>query len=272
MIWNGIGLFSGKKVSLRLDVVEHSEVQQILYLRDVPVFNYQDVRTIQLVHHRNTGLENLSNHKCLQTVEHFSLAMLPFSQYSLNVYCDEEEYPAMDGSAWPFYSQISSQLKPHGIKEYSSALSWDWEGKNHLGEKVEVHLEPNPCFEVEYTVSYQGYVQSTKFSPGADNIEAILKARTFIWRAEWEQLQATGALSHVTEEMGLLVDVQDQKLALCSGHKWRSENELAEHKIADLMGDLSLNGLELPKLKVKIVNGGHWLHHKILRKIIAERK
>ena len=48
------------------------------------------------------------------------------------------------------------------------------------------------------------------------------------------------------------------------------QDELARHKVLDLLGDLALNGLALPKLRLTIRNGGHALNHLLLDRLQGE--
>jgi UDP-3-O-acyl-N-acetylglucosamine deacetylase len=70
------------------------------------------------------------------------------------------------------------------------------------------------------------------------------------------------------KRMGIVID-QALPLKLVHGEPLRFSDELARHKILDLLGDLLLWNGKLPKLKIQIVNGGHFLHHKLLERIVA---
>ena len=50
----------------------------------------------------------------------------------------------------------------------------------------------------------------------------------------------------------------------------RLEQEAVKHKILDLLGDLALPGLRLPRLRLCIRNGGHALNHILLEKLRHE--
>ena len=49
------------------------------------------------------------------------------------------------------------------------------------------------------------------------------------------------------------------------------EQEPVRHKILDLLGDLALIGLALPRLRLEIRNGGHALNHLLLEQLLHER-
>jgi UDP-3-O-acyl-N-acetylglucosamine deacetylase len=48
------------------------------------------------------------------------------------------------------------------------------------------------------------------------------------------------------------------------------EQEAVKHKILDLLGDLALLGLKLPRLRLLVRNGGHALNHLLLERLQHE--
>ena len=52
----------------------------------------------------------------------------------------------------------------------------------------------------------------------------------------------------------------------------RVDQEPVKHKILDLLGDLALLDLALPRLRINIRNGGHALNHLLLEQLQNERK
>jgi hypothetical protein len=50
---------------------------------------------------------------------------------------------------------------------------------------------------------------------------------------------------------------------------WRLEDEPVKHKVLDLLGDLALAGLALPRAEIEIRNGGHGVNHQLLARLLA---
>jgi len=94
-----------------------------------------------------------------------------------------------------------------------------------------------------------------------------LQARTFIFSDDWESLRAKGMLPGALEGCGILLQAQGSNLRVLSGAPLRHSQEPLLHKILDLLGDLALLGPHLPKLRIRIHNGGHAVHHQLIERI-----
>jgi hypothetical protein len=59
--------------------------------------------------------------------------------------------------------------------------------------------------------------------------------------------------------------------ALLHPASYRLTHEAARHKILDLLGDLALLELRLPRLRLHLRNAGHYHHHQLLEALTHER-
>jgi UDP-3-O-acyl-N-acetylglucosamine deacetylase len=197
----------------------------------------------------------------LQLVEHLSAVLGLFEGPKYNIHVSELELPLFDGSAWLWARALSEKgtLSPR-YKLFDSALSLDLQYGN-----TRLICEPAHEFQVHYILEEFG--QEHIFNTASADVQMeIFPSRTFIkndilvqHKENWPGLR---------KRMGIVID-QALPLKLGHGAPLRFSDELARHKILDLLGDLLLWNGKLPKLKIQIVNGGHFLHHKLLERIVA---
>lgn len=131
--------------------------------------------------------------------------------------------------------------------------------------------EPASEFSLYYQLELPDLApQSFQWSAN-DGALVLAAARTFISQENLRKAQQAGLLAGVQEGHGLLYNPQEFP-RLISGGTLRWDNEFARHKALDFLGDLALSGLELPKFRFHIKNGGHWLHQMFLRDFFRESR
>jgi UDP-3-O-acyl-N-acetylglucosamine deacetylase len=223
----------------------------------------------------------------IRTPEHLLAAALFFADCALDIHCDAEEPPGLDGSAKPFF-ELLSQAAPEAVfapgwRTFPSQLSWSYEGP-----EGSLQAEPAADFSVEYELDRFPLREHFGLSDPMTATQEILPARTFIFYREWcSAVQAPGLLQGVGSESGLLItesqaEYEEAKTAfpelrglgfpLLHPQRFRMDQEPVKHKILDLLGDLALLGLALPRLRLRIRNGGHALNHLLLERLQHERK
>lgn len=229
----------------------------------------------------------------IRTPEHLLAAALFFARAPLDVACDAEEIPGLDGSARPWFDLLAraahpAAFIPHPPHEYETDLRWSYEGPEGC-----ITAEPASAFSVRYTVYRDEFRETATLVSAADAPATILPARTFIFHDDWMKLRAASGhadagnarlLSGADEDSGLLLASSQAEFARAlpdfPGHAgnafpllhpraFRVNHEAARHKVLDLLGDLALGGLALPKLRLTIENGGHALHHLLLDALLA---
>lgn len=180
----------------------------------------------------------------VQTVEHLLSA---FSSLQIDHACieiDGPELPACDGSALRFVQLIEEAgiaflEEPREFIEIQSPIYWSYEN---------VHLMAIPAkeFQVSYTLHYphSKFLGSQFFtcSVNPDTYkQEIAPSRTFSLYEEIEPMLKKGILKQAGLDNGVIIK-EDRVL---NPDGVRFENEMARHKILDLLGDLSLIGKSL---------------------------
>ncbi len=267
-----------------------------LTARDLAVFPRAARRATVLTHPRSGAT--------IRTPEHLLAAALFFAAAPLDIHCDSEEIPGLDGSAAPWFDLLAAACGEHpeagaprpapprsgasrdaspshssvSCGEYACDLLW-----SHEGPEGTLHAEPAPRFSVRYTLA-RGEVRETFTLTRSEDAPAqVLPARTFIFWRDWEALTgehgAPALLEGADENSGLLLATSREEFArarprmphgspagfpLLHPHAFRLPDEAVRHKVLDLMGDLALNGLALPRLRLTVTGGGHALNHLLL--------
>src|SRR5690606_2986085 len=222
----------------------------------------------------------------VRTPEHLLAALLFFSDLPVDVDCNAEEPPILDGSALPFREALSRLAPPPHAgcpawREYPCALEWE-----HAWDRGYIRVRPSDHFRVRFELDVPPFRQSFVLEDAAAAWQEILPARTFALHREWREAAARGIMAGAGPDAGLiLADSPEEHAELMRLHPewpggpypllnrpgWRVDSELAKHKILDVLGDLALGNLALPALDVDILNGGHWINHLLLDRLAGAR-
>ena len=293
---SGLALHSG--VPSTLSAVRRAEDHQGLRFFwpgfDQPLSG-ADLAGLRRTARRATVLEGTSNaargaegdKAVIRTPEHLLAAALFFADAPLDILCTAAEPPGLDGSALPFYRMLADVSAAWRAREYKSDLEWEYEGP-----EGSLRARPHTHFSVDYTWEDGDVSQHFELARAEDVPIEVLPARTFILYRDYEKLTANVTGNHTEKLLGgagaesglLLATTPDEfarakaKLPDSRGKTYplihpefaRFENEAARHKVLDLLGDLALNGLALPRLHLTIRNGGHALNHLLLDRLQGE--
>lgn len=249
-----------------------------------------DARTLGTLRrsaHRATVLTHPESGATIRTPEHMLAAALFFADEPLDVFCDANEPPGLDGSAQPWFD-FFAVLAPEAAgaprcREYDSTLELDLAGRGN----ATLRATRAPRFSVECFLERGDFRDSFRLEASADAPGAVLPARTFIFWNDWNALSGSAppqkqSLVGAGEESGLLLAEFPQEFAaarrlnprlrgnafpLLHPREFRMKAEAARHKILDMLGDLALNGLALPRIRLEIRNGGHALNHLLLERL-----
>jgi len=173
------------------------------------------------------------------TVEHLLAVLHSYGITNLLVKV-QGEIPILDGSAIEFCNLIDEA----GIQEESeegSEIVVDRQYRIGNQEGEAISIEPADTFSVHYVLNYpkpvgiQDYIYTHKGSAGFK--EEIAPARTFGFLRDIEELQQAGLVNGGKLNNCILID--DEKIV---NTDLRFPNELARHKILDIMGDFYLLG------------------------------
>ncbi len=175
----------------------------------------------------------------VKTVEHFLATLHSYGISNLLVKM-HDEIPIMDGSALEFCRLIEEA----GIEEQDAAWSEIVVDKTYRAEAKGgewITIEPADTFGVRYILNYPapvGMQEHTYIHTGAESFrEEIAAARTFGFVKDIEQLEKMGLANGGRLTNCILID--DDKII---NTDLRYPNELARHKILDIVGDFYLLG------------------------------
>lgn len=214
----------------------------------------------------------------VSTIEHLMAALWTMGVDNAVVDINAPETPIMDGSAREYAAEINrvgiceldAERKVLDIKE---PVRWAIDKKG-----VEVVVEPAESYSVDVTVDYNSKVvgrQTASYRPGDDFVANIAPCRTFVFLHEIELLLKLGLIKGGSVESAIVVvekPISDRsKRAICKAFNkedvevengylnhlvLRFENEIARHKLLDILGDLALIGRRING-KVTALRPGH---------------
>ena len=267
VIIDGIGLHSGKKVSMRvLPALPNSGIQ---FKRiDIPnnniiipsVFNVTNATLC-------TTISNEYGVK-ISTIEHLMAALFGLGIDNAMVELNNEEVPILDGSAKIFIENIKSA----GIKESNIPIKIisinkkiSFEDNNKF-----ISIEPSKTnllidFEIKYKNSLIG-TQRNLVDVYNSNLTEIFDSRTFCLFEDVKKLQSMGFALGGSLDNAIVV--KDNEVLNNSG--LRNEKEFVNHKILDCIGDLFLSGYKVVG-KIVCSQGGHKLTNDLLRKVYEDK-
>ncbi len=190
---------------------------------------------------RSTGYATSLQRKgiMVRTVEHFLAALHSYGISNL-LFKMHAEIPIMDGSALEFCRLIEEAGIEEQDAEWSEiVVDKPYRTDTEAGEWIMV--EPADTFGVHYILNYPapvGMQEHTYIYSGAESFrEEIAGARTFGFVKDIEQLEKMGLANGGRLSNCILID--DEKII---NTDLRFPNELARHKILDIVGDFYLFG------------------------------
>jgi UDP-3-O-[3-hydroxymyristoyl] N-acetylglucosamine deacetylase/3-hydroxyacyl-[acyl-carrier-protein] dehydratase len=199
----------------------------------------------------------------VHTVEHVMAALAGLRIDNVIIETNAPEPPAMDGSALPFVrimkdAGIVDQDSPRRDLQFTEALSVT------DGDKELIMIPDGSC-RITYVFKSDAPIllmQLVSLELTEDSFATkIAPARTFCFQHEVEALKAQG-LGKGGSSDNVVVIGNDGK----PDHEPRLEDEMARHKILDLIGDLYLLG-GIPDGHIIGVRSGHDLNAQLIQKI-----
>jgi len=265
---HGLGLHCGHEVRVELshgsaDLAQGTHRWFLAQDRE-PFFVNGIVHSHRLVAERTTlickGLQTL------RTPEHLACALLLWPHSNIDIRILNGELPICDGSglAWlAALHQLFGDPQHPQFKDCKLRTTYTF-GHGFL----EVFPNPNQGLDIDASMQRAGLEQRIHVQiTTAENLAQILSARTFIFEHELETAQRDGLLAGAQQGCGLLLRVGGEGIEVLEGAPMRTEEEPIRHKVLDLVGDLALLGRDLPKLSIRIHNGGHAVHHHLIERL-----
>lgn len=251
---DGIGLHSGVAAWVRLSpaapgsglvFVDHADRQEV----PARVENvYDTTRCTQL----------RKGDAVIQTVEHVLSALAGLGVDDALIEVSGGELPAADGSAAPFVRLIESvgTVEHDGYVEPLVVTEPVELGDGRGGS---VRLEPSTESRYSVTLEYPKHpyigTQTAQFTLASYSSE-IAPARTFGFLTEIDYLRANGLALGASYDNALVLGEDDY------ANERRFDNEMARHKILDLIGDLALFGRPIVA-DITAVKPGHQLNTRV---------
>ena len=259
----GIGIHSGKKVTLRLFP---AEADSGITFKRVDIADAQTIKACATAvgpTHNNTTLGDGLD--AIHTVEHLLSALYGLGIDNVHCELDGPEVPIMDGSSASFIFI----LKETGIENLNKTKKF-----MVILEPVRVEhkgtwamIEPAKNLIIDSTIIFAHPAINTQqevFEFSCENyIKEISRARTFGMLKDLDHYRRMGLAKGASLDNTIAVD--DYKVVNAEGLRYSSE--FIRHKILDTIGDVSLLGHELAG-KITTFKSGHYLHNVLCRKIL----
>lgn len=266
--FSGIGLHTGKPVELQL--LPAPEDYGIVFQRSdlgdealVPASVEYVARTRRSTVLARNGVEVL-------TAEHLLAALRCLGVDNVLVRLDAPEVPILDGSALPYVKSLQEcgLLEQQADRRYRVVSRHAEYRDPRSGSSITV----DPCSDliVDLTIDYKSAmvgVQKACYDPTVDFATQVAPARTFCFRREIVMLRLIGLIKGGSLDNALVVD--DRKKCFVGGKSLLFDNELARHKLLDLLGDFALAGLPVQG-RITASKPGHKINTQALKQFIAD--
>ena len=259
----GIGLHSGRKVTLRL---KPAPADYGIRFKRLDL----DGLEVPAVADRIAGISYATglaqDAASVGTVEHLLAALVGLGIDNVSVELDQAEVPIMDGSAASFVylvheAGVRALKAPRRFLKVVRPIAL-----SNGNKRIAVYASDH--FKVTYSISFDHpllrHQSRTQHVTEETFQEEIAPARTFGFLKEVEQLRRKGlALGGSLDNAIVLGETGFLNNTL------RFEDEFVRHKILDVIGDLALVGHPIIG-HVVAHRGGHALHAGFARKILEE--
>ena len=236
---------------------------------------------------RGTTIEK--NGVKVSTIEHVMSALWTLGVDNAVIDIDAPETPIMDGSA----REYAARIVETGTVEQNAECKYYEVTEKHvytIPEKgVAIIIYPDDVFSVSVHVDYNSKVVGNQYAtyyPGDDYAEKIAPCRTFVFLHELEPLMKMNLIKGGDLDNAIVVvenPVSDDQLShlkqifgkedisITGGYlnnlQLRANNELARHKLLDLLGDFALLGLRI-KGRVWATRPGHFANTEFMKDIL----
>ena len=171
----------------------------------------------------------------VQTIEHLMSALFAAGVTNAVVEVDAEEVPDLDGGAASLYNAV---VACGVVTQAKAATVLRVRRKGRIEENdASILAEPSDRFEVRYILEYEEppiHLEAT-YREKEDDFASIASARTYCLKSEVELLLSLG-LGKGAERDNIVILGED------GVERWRSDNEPANHKLLDFIGDMALLG------------------------------
>ena len=259
----GIGLHSGRKVTLRL---KPAPADYGIRFKRLDLDGLEVPAVADRIAGINYATGLAQDAASVGTVEHLLAALVGLGIDNVSVELDQAEVPIMDGSAASFVylvheAGVRALKAPRRFLKVVRPIAL-----SNGNKRIAVYASDH--FKVTYSISFDHpllrHQSRTQHVTEETFQEEIAPARTFGFLKEVEQLRRKGlALGGSLDNAIVLGETGFLNNTL------RFEDEFVRHKILDVIGDLALVGHPIIG-HVVAHRGGHALHASFARKILEE--
>lgn len=193
-------------------------------------------------------------------IEHLCSALYALGIDNIDIKVNKNEMPILDGCSRYFIDEISKV----GIKYYNEEKKIIRIKKKLLVEDNDSFIEFTPIesnlteFECIVDFPYVGKQEYKWISNDIDDyINNISNAITFFWDRQIEEEYKLNRCKGVRKDINCMIYGKNDIL---------NNNELAKHKLLDLIGDLSVINYRIPG-KFRAYKCGHKINNKMINKI-----
>ncbi len=238
---------------------------------------------------RGTTIEKGGNR--VSTIEHILSALWTLGVDNAVVEIDAPETPIMDGSAREYAAAIAEagleeQAKERVYYELSAKKSYAIPEKS-----VDITIYPDDDFSVSVLVDYDSKVVGNQYAtyiPGDDYATKIAPCRTFVFAHELEPLMKANLIKGGDLDSAVVIVERPMpeeqlehlkrlfgkdEIVIKDGYindlELRCTNEMARHKLLDLLGDFALLGMRI-KGRVCATRPGHYANSEFMSQIRRE--
>ena len=224
----------------------------------------------------------------VSTIEHIMSALWTLGVDNALIDINAPETPIMDGSAREYASEI---LRVGVVEQSANRKYYEVAEKQvyAIPEKgVMLAIYPSEDFSAAVHIDFNSKIignQYATFTPEDNYQEKIAPCRTFVFLHEIEMLAAAGLVKGGDVDNAIVIvenpvtDEQLQRLSVLFNKKdirvtggylnnleLRASNEMARHKLLDLLGDFALLGMRI-KGSVMATRPGHYANTEFMKQI-----
>lgn len=263
----GVGLHTGNKSSITFrPSLANTGIRFFRAdLPGIPMIPARLAFVVTTVRGTNLGLGEAKVH----TIEHVLSACTGLGIDNIDVLTSASEPPIMDGSAMPF---VEALLRA-GLIDLDAPKRW-----LHLPHEVSYQAKdgaryravPSDRFEISATLIHDHPMMPKMSLSMAVDLESYLaevaRARTFCFEHEVASLRSQGLAQGGSLENAIVIG---QSEFHTNAEGLRYQDEFVRHKMLDLIGDLTLIGRPLFKMRITAERLGH-AHNVEFAKLLDE--
>ena len=259
---HGVGLHSGKLVSLRL--LPAPANTGIVFVR-TDLDNREVPARVEWVAQQELAMSLKREGAQVLTVEHLLAALYATGVDNVRVELNGPEIPVFDGSSRMFLHLID-EAGVRNLAAYQSTLVVRRSVRvaSPAGDRF-VLVEPADTFEVDYTIHFNHALvgrQRVALDITEESFRSELStARTFCFLKDVEAMRARGLALGGSLESAVVIG--DEGFVSSP----RMKDEFVRHKALDAVGDLALLGFRI-RGRVVAECAGHALHAELVRALL----